>query len=410
VYFFVGGALLGAVAREVVEFYGDRIGDHPVGTGPFRLADWRRGSRIVLERNPTYREAVYDEHPADHDAARLETAARLKGRRLPLVDRVQISIIGESQPRWLSFLNGQLDVVELPPEFVDVATPNHSLAPHLAKRGIVMNRYPRTDVSVSYFAMEHTVVGGYEPHKVALRRAIALAVDIEREIRLVRHGQAIPAQSIIGPNVYGYDPAFKSEMSEHSLPRAKALLDVFGYVDRDGDGWREQPDGTALVLEYATQPDQQSRSLIELWKRNMDALGVRMEFRTASWPENLKASRAGKLTMWGVGWNVGVPDAENFLVLGYGRDMSSNQARFALAEFDDLFEAQQRMPESPERLQAIERAKRLLIAYMPYKVHGHRINSDLMHPWLVGYHGAHFRGLFWKYVDVDEETRAAADD
>ena len=41
---------------------------HPVGTGPFRLAEWRRTSRIVLERNPNYRERVYDAEPNADDA------------------------------------------------------------------------------------------------------------------------------------------------------------------------------------------------------------------------------------------------------------------------------------------------------------------------------------------------------
>ena len=61
-----------------------------------------------------------------------------------------------------------------------------------------MVRYPRADVSVSYFGMEHPVVGGYTPDKVALRRAIALASTSSSEIRLVRRGQAIPAQSHVG--------------------------------------------------------------------------------------------------------------------------------------------------------------------------------------------------------------------
>jgi ABC-type transport system substrate-binding protein len=56
------------VAREVVEFYGDKIAEHPVGTGPFRLAQWRRSSLIVLERNPTYRERLWDAEPAPDDA------------------------------------------------------------------------------------------------------------------------------------------------------------------------------------------------------------------------------------------------------------------------------------------------------------------------------------------------------
>jgi ABC-type transport system substrate-binding protein len=155
--------------------------------------------------------------------------------------------------------------------------------------------------------MENPVVGGTEPHKVALRRAISLAVDVEKEIRLVRRGQAIPAQSPIAPETFGYDPAFKSEMSEFSRARAKALLDMHGYVDKNGDGWRDQPDGSPLLLEYATQSDQQSRQLVEQWLKNMNAIGIRIEFKIAKWPENLKSSRAGKLMMWGVGWSTTTP-------------------------------------------------------------------------------------------------------
>ncbi len=299
-YNFADGSFTGAQAREVVEFYGDKIGEHPVGTGPYRLAQWKRSSRIVLEKSPSYREVFYDETPPPGDARLAADAARLKGRRLPLLDRVVISIIEEPQPRWLSFLNEEQDVMDqLPADFATTVIPNNELAPNLKKRGITMVRYPRADVSMSYFAMENPVVGGYEPHKVALRRAIALSIDLDREIRLVRRGQAIPGQSAVAPMTFGYDPDFKSEMSEYNLPRAKALLDLHGYVDRNGDGWREQPDGQPLVLEYATQPDQQSRQLIEQWKKNMDALGVRIEFKTAKWPENLKSSRAGKLGLGG---------------------------------------------------------------------------------------------------------------
>jgi len=406
-YNFADGSFTGAVAREVVEAYADRIAQHPVGTGPFRLGPWKRSSRIVLERNPNYRAVLYDEHPPAGDARLQKVAAQLKGRRLPLVDKVEIAIIEENQPRWLSYLNGEYDVLEeLPPDFVNIAIPNNQLAPHLAKQGMTMVRYARADVAVSYFAMENPVVGGYEPHKVALRRAISLAVDVEREIRLVRRNQAIPAQSPIGPGTFGYEPAFKSEMSEYNLPRAKALLDMHGYVDKDGDGWREQPDGRPLQLEYSTQPDQQSRQLIEQWKKNMDALGIRIEFKAAKWPENLKASRAGKLMMWGVGWSAGAPDGDTFLALGYGPNKGqANHARFDLAAFNQVYERQRALPDGPERLAAMAEAKKMMVAYMPYKVHVHRIFTDLAQPWVVGYHRNIFMREFWKYVDVDAAER-----
>ncbi len=391
------------MAREVVDFYGDRVGEHPVGTGPFVLKSWKRSSRIVLARNPNYREVLYDETAPAGNARLQAVAAQFKGQRLPLLDEVQISIIEEPQPRWLSFLNEEQDLMDqLPAEFAPSAIPNNRLAPNLAKKGITMVRYPRADVSVSYFAMENPVVGGYEPHKVALRRAISLAVDIDREIRLVRRGQAIPAQSVIGLETWGYDPAFKSEMSDFSRGRAKALLDMHGYVDKDGDGWRDQPDGQPLVLEYSTSPDQQSRQLNELWKKNMDAIGIKMIFKTAKWPENLKSSRAGKLMMWGVGWSAGQPDGDTFLALGYGPNKGgANHARFNLPAYNALYERQAKLPDGDERMAVMTEAKKLLVAYMPYKVHVHRYFTDLAQPWLVGYHRNIFVRDFYKYVDID---------
>ncbi len=402
-YNMADASVTGAVAREVVEFYGDKVGEHPVGTGPFRLAAWKRSSRITLGRNPGYREVLYDEAPPAGDAHLQTVARQFKGRRLPLLDQVVISIIEEPQPRWLSFLNEEQDLAaEVPADFSVVAFPNNRLAPHLAKRGIQMTRYPRADVAVSYFGMENPVVGGYEPHKVALRRAISLAVDVEREIRLVRKSQAIPAQGPISPETWGYDPRLKTEMSDYDLPRAKALLDMHGYVDRNDDGWREQPDGQPLVLDYATSPDQQSRQLNELWQKNMTALGLRIEFKTAKWPENLKSSRAGKLMMWGVGWSAAQPDGDTFLGLGYGPNKGqSNHARFDLPAFNALYARQRTLADGPERQAIMTEAAKLLVAYMPYKIHVHRIFTDLTHPWVQGYHRNIYVREFWKYVDVD---------
>ena len=401
------GSWMGAVAREVVEAWGDRIMGHPVGTGPFRLAEWRRASRIVLERNPGYRDVRYDEDPPADDAAAQATAARLAGRRLPMIDRVEIAIVEEDQPRWLAFLSGEHDVIEqVPDEYIDLAMPNGVLAPHLRKRGMHATRYARADVSISYFNMEDPMVGGYTPEKVALRRAIALAVDIDKEIRLVRHGQAIPSQGPIAPGAWGYDPHFRSEMSLHDPARAKALLDLYGYVDRDGDGWREQPDGRPLVLQYATEPDQNKRALSEQWKRNMDAIGIRIEFKVGKWPENLKASSAGKLMMWGVGWSATDPDGDTFLALADGGAKGqANKSRFDLPAYNAAYRRQKSLPDGPERQAAMDEAKKLLIAYMPIKLHVHRVWTDMTQPWVTGYHRNVFLRENWKWIDVDMAHR-----
>jgi len=381
--------------------------EHPVGTGPYRLAQWRRSSLIAFEKNPNYRAVFYDEHAPAGDPLAQAAVAKLQGRRLPLVDRVEVSVIEENQPRWLSFVNREMDIIEqVPEDFTFTAIPNNKVAPNLAKQGIYEVRYLRNDAAMSYFAMENPVVGGYTPDKVALRRAIALAVDVAQEIRVVRRGQAIVAQSIVAPGLYGYDPAFKSEMGEFDRARAMALLDLYGYVDRNGDGWRDQPDGSALVIEYATQPDDLSRQLITQWQKNMDAIGIRIVFKTAKWPENLKASRAGKLMMWGVAWSGG-PDGEEFLVLGNGPEKGqANHARFDLPEYNRLFELQRSLPDGPQRLQVMTQMKEIMVAYMPYKAHVHRIWTDLAQPWVVGYHRNVFLREFWRYIDIDTAEKA----
>ena len=394
--------LLGAQAREVVELYGDKIMAHPVGTGPFRLAAWRRSSQIVLERSPVYRERLWQAEPAAGDVEGQAIVAQLQGKRIPMIDRVEISIIEESQPRWLSFVNGQFNFLErVPPDFINIAMPGGKTAPNLTKRGIRGQRVLTTDVVMTYFNMEDPVIGGYTPEKVALRRAISLGIDLDREIRIVRRGMAIPAQSPVIPYTSGYDPAFKSENSEYNPARAKALLDLFGYVDKNGDGWRELPDGSPLVLQSATQPDQNARQLNELWQKNMTAIGVKVEFKPAKWPENLKAARAGKLQMWGVASSAAGGDGQSILERFYGPSAGQgNLARFKLPAFDAVFDKLTMAPDGPEREALFKQAKRLVVAYVPYKLHCHRYIADMMYGDVVGYRRPAYWLDWWQMVEV----------
>ena len=408
-----GSDILGAQAREVVEFYGDKIGEHPVGTGPFRLKKWVRGSKIILERNPQFREMVYDAQPSADDAQGQAILARLKGKRIPLVDEVEVSVIQENQPMWLSFLNGQIDGLvantgSVPLEFATQAAPGGKVAPNLAKRGIQLHRTVRSDMTISYFNMEDPIIGGYTPEKVALRRAISLAYDVKREITVVRRGQAVPAYSALMPGTSGYDPAFRSEMADHSVQRANALLDMYGYLDRDGDGFRETPDGKPIKLRMATEPEQIYRDFNELWRRAMKSIGMQVEFVIAQWPENMKSALAGSLQMWMLGSSATAPDGQPALAQYYGPEAGQqNLARFKLAEFDKIYERLQALPDGEERNRLFHQAKRLTIAYMPYKVYVHRIANELTQPWLIGYRRASFWNNWWHMVDIDSANRPA---
>jgi len=400
-------SLRGAVAREVVEFYGDQIAAHPVGTGPFILANWRRSSLITLARNPAYRERYYDAQPAADDAEGQALLARFKGRRLPMIDRVEVAIIEEPQPRWLSFLNQEYDFIErVPEEYISQAMPAGKVAANLAKHGVQGYRSQAPDIVISVYNMEDPVVGGYTPERIALRRAMNLAMDIRAEIDIVRRGQGYTAQSPFIPNTSGYDPKFKSEMGDYDPARSKALLDLYGYLDRDGDGWREQPDGSPLRVWRASQTDQLSRALDERWQRDMKAIGIRAEIRPAQWPENLRAVQAGSLMMWWLGISAAQYDGQSTLGLYYGPQAGSgNYARFKNEQFDALYRKALVLPDGPEREALFVQAKRIAVAYAPYKIHLHRYITDMARPWIVGYRRPVFWNDWWQYVDVDDSQR-----
>ncbi len=402
--------LAAALAREVVEMYGDKIPQHPVGTNAFMLKrdEWRRSSRIVLVKNPNFRDERYaEEAPADRPDLQA-VAAQFKGRKLPMIDRVEIAIIEEAQPRWLSFLSREADLIqELPGEFAPVAIPHGKLAPNLAARGIRKVPYVNPDINHVFFNMTDPMVGGYSVEQVALRRAISLAYNTDQEIRLVRRGQMIPAQGLMPPGTWGYDPTFKSSMNDYDPARAKALLDLHGFVDKDRDGWRDRPDGGELKLVIHAQTNSEERARAEIWQKSMAAVGIKVEYKFGKFPENLKASRAGKLMMWGVAWVATTPDAGYHLAIAYGPNAGqANHARFDLPAFNKLFEAQALLPNGPERQRVMNDATRLAVAYMPYKVSGHRIWNDLTQPWLLGYERNVFRRDFFAYVDIDTDKLA----
>ena len=414
IYSLADSSVVGATAREVVEHYGDSINEHPVGTGPFRLKSWRRSSRIVLERNPAYREVFYSGEPGAGDAEGQALLARFKGRRLPMVDEVDVAIIEEFQPEWLSFLNAQVDALagntgQLPSQFTNEAAPGGKLAPNLAKRGVQMYRSLAADVAYTYFNMKDETIGGMSPAQVALRRAISLAYNVEEEIRIIRRGQAIVGQGVLMPHTVGYSPTFKSEMGDYDPARARALLDLYGFVDRDGDGWRERPDGSRLDLEMATEPEQIYRSYNEQWQKNMKAIGIRIHFKTQQWPENLKGADAGKLMMWMLGGSSSSPDGIDALRGLYGPAAGSgNLSRFQLDAFDRMYEKMQALPDGPERERLLHESQRISVVYMPYKTHAHRIFTDLAHAWVIGFRRPLFWNEWWHMVDVDPALRRKA--
>ena len=399
-----------AMAREVIEAYGNDIGAHPVGTGPYMLGDYRRSARIELLRSPNYRETTYS--PAGPvPMASQPIAAALQGKRLPLVPRVDIAIMEEGQARWLAFLNGENDALfQVPSQFTDHALTAGKLKPELAAKGIIHQMFIPPAVIYTRFDMENGVVGGYSPEKVALRRAIGMAYNVGEAISVIYKARAVRAQGPIPPDIAGYDAKLRTNAQVYDPAAARALLDKFGYKDRNGDGYREAPDGKPLVIEYWSSPTSAARERDELWKKSMDAIGLSLVIKKDKLPEIAKKARQGQIPMLDAGWIADYPDAENFMQLLYGPNAGQiNTSRFNLPEFNRLFEESKRLPDSAERTLLFDRMAELVVAYVPWRVNVNRIDDTLAHRWVRYFvpHPMRVPGGF-AYIDIDESLRARA--
>ncbi|MEP7206250.1 MAG: ABC transporter substrate-binding protein [Casimicrobiaceae bacterium] len=398
-----------AVAREVIEAYADGSGwamANPVGTGAYRLKEWRRGQKIVLEANPGFRDQRY---PDSSDPADKAFIGGLRGRKLPLVPRIEISIIEESNPRWLAFEQRELDYVSVPSDLVgNVLDPGNLLKPRLAKLGMTLQRGIEPAITYEYFNMDDPVVGGYAPERVALRRAIGMAYNIDEEVRVLRQGQAVPATQVIPPGMSGHNPKFDGH-TPYEPAAAKALLDKFGFVDRDKDGWREQPDGSPLVLKIASSTSALERQYDELWQRSLKAVGLKSEFIKQKWPDLLKMARLSQLQMWSLGNIATSVEGFQFMGLLYGGHAGfSNIARFKLPEFDRLYEQARGMPDGAERTRLIDRMSELVSVYAPWKLAAFRYGNVAVQPWVIGYKYNGYQAHPFRYLDIDPKRRAGA--
>ena len=159
------------------------------------------------------------------------------------------------------------------------------LKPEFADRGVIARRAacsPRSSIRTSTWKTRSSAATPTTRSRCAARSAWPTTSTTRSRrsarVRRCRATQPIP------PNVVGYDPDFKGG-ARYDVAGAKALLDKFGYVDRDGDGWRDLPDGKPLKLTLASDPSAIDRQFDELWKKSMDAVGIRIEFTKQKFPD-----------------------------------------------------------------------------------------------------------------------------
>ncbi|NGZ83256.1 ABC transporter substrate-binding protein [Duganella aceris] len=383
--FYLAIPATGAVAREVVEAYGTQVGNHPVGTGPFKMGTWKHSDQISLLANREFRSMEF------------------QGKRLPLLDRIDIKIMEEYQSRMLGFLNGEFDFLEQVPEsmkeMVLTDDPRPTLKPELARKGMVLTPFPVLQTYYMWMNMDDPLIGGYGKEKLALRRAIALGYNSVEDITQMKKGLALPAVTPLPPNVLGYDPAYRSPVA-YDPALANALLDRYGYR-KGADGFRTQPDGKPLTLVMHSESSTVGRLRDELWRKNLSAIGLKVVFKSDKKTEIIKASRLGSVMMFETNWVADFPDGDNFYQLLYGPNSGrANYARFNLPAYNQRYEQTRTMADSPQRTVLYNEMAQIIHAYTPWVLLTHPISADLQQPWLKNYvrHPVEFTN--WRYLDV----------
>ncbi len=395
----------GASAREVVDSYGGDIGSHPVGTGAYQLlrSEYQRGSKTVLIANPTYRKRTWDwASDAPEDQALVKA---MRGKPVPAIGRIEVYAIEEGQAAWLAFLSGQHDYLPiLPASMSNVAKTDGKLKAEYTKQGLRL--FPRMKPNVWYtmFNMTDATMGGYSLDKIALRRAISFGYPLDEQIRIVFQGDGIAANGVTPPGVVGYDPK-RPRVHQYDPELARALLDRFGYKDRNGDGYREMPDGSQLTIPYIARTSGVERQLAELWKKSMDAIGIRLAVESQKTPDMRKAARLGQAKMTREGWNADYPDAENFfqmLVSATAQTGGENYARFRLKDMDERYERIHAMPDGPARNQLILEMEDIVKYYAPWIAPWNDVQHYVEQPWFIGYKQHPIGHDAWEYVDLGE--------
>jgi len=383
------------MAKEAVDYYGKDIIAHPVGTGPFKLSVWQRGSYIELVRNPNFRGEPYptEGDPGDKEAGLLDDA----GKTMPFADKVVWTIIEEAQPSWLLFMQGKIDARAIPKDNWDEAmTATNDLTPKMKELKIRL--YAFKDPSTFYlgFNMLDPVLSKNKP----LRQAINHAIDRETFIKLFFNNTYDIAYGVIPPVLASYNPDIKNMgYSDYDPNKSKELLVEAEKIQG----------GKIPPLRIAMQgTDTFYRQYGSFVQRQLEAIGLNVEVEYMDWPTFQEKENKRQHQIFAGGGGAGIPDAQDSLSEYYSKYWSPgvNHFNYKNPEFDRLYEQTEVMMDSPERTKLYQKMELIVLEDCPAAFLDHRVRYVLVHDWNKNYKPDIFGYGLSKYYKVDSIERA----
>jgi ABC-type transport system substrate-binding protein len=411
------------VPWEAVEYYNGKddrppLADHPVASGPYLLAEYRKQSRMVLAKNPNWYGVRHPEwhapgasypsdgEPEDQSAGRLTPES--VGQALPRIERIEFRREKESIPAFTKFLQGYYDSSGIVRESFDKVVREDRLSPEMAALGLRLDKSVLAGVFYLGFNMDDRVVGSKDGARSRkLRQAMSLAVDIKEYSRLFMNGRGVPAQSPLPPGIFGYDAAYKNPYRVVDIARGQALLVEAGYP-RGVDPATGQP----LHLTFDTyDTSAEGRPRLQFFINAWRQLGIDVELAGTTYNKFQEKVRDGAYQIFLWGWYGDYPDAENFMFLlssdmAASKNQGPNTANFSNPEFDRLFSTMKTRENDDERFAIIRRMIGVLEQERPWIELYHPENYALFHAWSKDIKTAGLSVPTLKYHDLDPTLRS----
>jgi ABC-type transport system substrate-binding protein len=412
------------VAWEAVQFYDGKDGrplfrEHTPGTGPFRIVDYDKQSRIALVKNEHWwgltagdpasaPGAFYPSEGEAGDAAAGLLGANVVGQRLPFVDRIELRRDKESIPGFYKFLQGYYDYSEIIRESFNQVLVNSRVSPEMEAKGVSLS----STVSPSWFYLgfnlEDKVVGYPNGERAKkLRQAMGLAIDREQWLKTMVNGRGVIAEGIVPPGLFGYDPKRKGAYSGPDLPRARRLLVQAGYPNGIDPATGEPLRLTYDTYARNTQETLKDQFFVNEWRK----LGLDVQLSTTTYNEFQNKIRRLAYQVIFFGWNADYPDPENFLQLRTCAQRRStnggpNTSNFCNERYDALFERMRVRDNDAERLAIIEQMLDVLDEEHPHIDLYHQAEYFLVHDWLSNVKQFGMSNPMVKYYAIDPALRA----
>ena len=400
------------VPREAVEYYdgkkhpGETIQRpefnwHPVGTGPFQIAEYEQAHRFRLVRNPDYHTTKFPTGGFPPEKA--QWLQQFAGQQLPLIDEIEWPILRETHSMWLLARQGYFDGTAVAKDsFGRIVSSNHDLSPDLKARGMILEK----DTELSTFFISFNCADPILSNR-DLRKALTCAYNAAGYCEIFKNGVAPPATQIIPPGIFGHLKDWK-DPNTFDLKRARELIARAGYPNGI-----DPKTGKPLELTMdVTATGSEERQTAEYQQRQFEQLGVKIKVIENTFAKMLEKQDRGQFQIApSTGWGADYPDPENYFFLFYSKNIppaGKNEARYINPEFDRAFEKMALLDNGPERLALCRKMYDLLAEDCPVAFTFHKAYYVVVQPWSRRTHANMMLEGGIKYLQVDPEARSKA--